>query len=262
MEATVARWTQAMRATPLCKGRVLDLGCAFGVATRLLRQRGFDALGVDASPAYIARARRADPTGTYLLADATSVPLPDASFDAVFLLDVLEHLPDERTALAEVCRLLLPGGTLVLSVPHRSPLAWLDSLNLYAHIVRATGRGRFPLEIAATGIHRHYTVGRLRTLLGEVFDIREVQRTGLGLAELVHLPILVLFRWLVPWETAYQAAAFAYYTAYLVEDLPPLGPAGYHLLVVARRRVADGTATMPPLDISLAVTDIRSAHQR
>lgn len=232
----MARWTRALAALPFSEGRVLDLGCAFGFATRLLKRRGYDAVGADASPEYIARAKRADPQGTYLLADAGRVPLADASFDGAIFLDVMEHLQDERAALAECARLLKPGGTLVLSVPHRGPLARLDSLNLYAGIVRRTRHGRFPPEIAATGVHRHYSVAQVRELLGDEFAIRRVVRTGLGVAEIVHLPVLLLFRWLLPLEPVYQLAAFTYYTVYIAEDVVRLGPLGYHLMVVATRR--------------------------
>lgn len=235
-ERRVARWTRAIHALPFREGAVLDLGCAFGHTTRLLKRHGYEATGVDASADYIARARRTDPSGVYLQCDAAHVPLSDGSFDGVLFLDVLEHLPDERGAIREVARLLRPGGTLALSVPHRGPLAWLDSLNLYARLVRRTRHGRFPPEIAATGRHRHYSVRDIEALLGDDFTIRRVRRTGLGLAELVHLPILLLFRWLIPLEWAYQRAAFTYYTAYLAEDLAPLGPMGYHLMVVATRR--------------------------
>lgn len=232
----MARWTRALRALPIRRGRVLDLGCAFGFATRMLRRRGYETVGVDGSATYIEQARQADPTGDYLAADVAHVPLPDASFDAVLFLDVLEHVPNEREAIREIARMLKPGGALVLSAPHAGPLAWLDSLNLYASIVKRTGRGQLPPEIGATGVHRHYKVAQLAALLGDAFEIRRIERTGLGLAELVHLPVLLLFRWLIPWEGAYRVTAFAYYTAYLAEDALPLGAAGYHVMVVARRR--------------------------
>lgn len=232
----MARWTRAIRALPFRGGRVLDLGCAFGFATRLLKRAGYDAVGVDASPAYIARARRADPRGEYLLADASATGLPSASFDGALLLDVLEHLADERGAIEELARTLKPGGALALSVPYRGALWWLDSLNLYATLVRATHHGLFPPEIAATGVHRHYSLAQIRALLGARFEIRRVARTGLGVAELVNLPLLVLLRWLIAWDTLYQIVAFAYYSVYLVEDIVPLGPLGYHLFVLAIRR--------------------------
>lgn len=239
----MARWSRAINALPFHEGAVLDLGCAFGFSTRLLKRRGYDATGVDASAVYIERARRADPTGVYLQCDATRIPLPDQSFDGVLFLDVLEHLPDERGAVEEIARLLRPGGTLTLSVPYKGPLAWLDSLNLYARLVQRTGRGRFPPEIAATGRHRHYSVRDVKVLLGDDFAIRRLRGTGLGLAELIHLPILALFRWLIPVEWVYQRAAFMYYSAYLVEDVARLGPMGYHLMVVATRRAPNDNPT-------------------
>ena len=232
----MARWVRALTALPFQAGRVLDLGCAFGFATRMLERRGYDAVGIDSSPDYIAHARHANPLGTYLLADAAHVPLPDAGFDGILFLDVLEHIADEDGAVREIARLLKSGGTLVVSVPHRGPLAPLDSLNLYAAVVRATHRGLFPPEIAATGVHRHYSVAQILALLDDAFEVRRVARTGLGLAELVNLPLLLLFRWLLPLDALYQIVAFVYYTAYLVEDILPLGPLGYHLQVVATRR--------------------------
>lgn len=234
----MARWTRAIRALPFRTGRVLDLGCAFGHATRMLRRRGYHAAGIDASPAYIARARQADPASTYLVADAAHIPFADASFDGVLFLDVMEHLADERSALAEAARVLKPGGTLALSVPHRGALARLDALNVFASVVRLTGRGACPPEIAATGIHRHYSLAQLRALLEPDFTVQRVTRTGIGLAELAHLPVLLLTRWLLRCERLYAVLAYAYYTAYLVEDLLPTGPLGYHIFVVAQRRTA------------------------
>ncbi len=99
---------------------------------------------MDQSLRYIMQARRRHPTGTYLLSCAETLPLADQSFDGVLLLDVLEHVSDQQAVLREIQRVLKPGGTLVLSVPHRGLLGWLDSLNLYAALVRFTQLGRFP----------------------------------------------------------------------------------------------------------------------
>jgi SAM-dependent methyltransferase len=60
---------------------------------------------------------------------AERLPFADASFDSVSLLDVLEHTRDERTTLAEVCRVLRPGGLLVLTVPGRHVFSVLDPDN-------------------------------------------------------------------------------------------------------------------------------------
>lgn len=232
----MARWSRAIAALPFHEGRVLDVGCAFGFATRMLRRRGYDTVGVDSWPPYIERAQRVDPKGAYLLADVAHMPLPDASFDGVIFLDVMEHLADERGAVREIARVLDLGGTLVLSVPHRGPLAWLDSLNVYAAFVRATRHGIFPPEIVTTGVHHHYSLAQVRAVFGEDFTVARVTRTGFGIAELVNLPLLILFRWVLLLDWLYQFAAYLYYAVYLVEDVVPLGPLGYHMMVVARRR--------------------------
>ena len=229
----MARWDRAIAALSLREGKVLDLGCAFGFATLKLARKGYTTIGVDNSARYIAWARRRHPGGTYLQSSAESLPLEDASFDAVLCLDVLEHVVDQAAVIREIERVLRPEGMLILSVPHRGLLGWLDSLNLYAKLVRTTHHGLFPQEIAQTGIHRHYSVRQLQQLLGSAFHLRRVICTGLGIAELVNLPLLLLCRYILTWEWSYQILQFGYFLVYLLEDLLPLGPIGYHLMLVA-----------------------------
>jgi SAM-dependent methyltransferase len=81
---------------------VLDLGCGLGGYCKALVERGFDVRGLDVSEEYVARARalgvRAD---TY---DGKRVPLPDGSVESVILLEVVEHLDEPATLLAEARR--------------------------------------------------------------------------------------------------------------------------------------------------------------
>jgi hypothetical protein len=53
--------------------------------------------------------------------DLTDIPYPDGSFDAIFASHVLEHIPDDRRAMSEMCRVLAPGGWAVLLVPMFGP---------------------------------------------------------------------------------------------------------------------------------------------
>jgi SAM-dependent methyltransferase len=231
----MARWGKAIAALPFRYGCVLDLGCAFGFSTLRLARRGYHTVGVDNSERYIAKAKRRHPQGEYILSSGEDLPLEDASFDGVFLLDVLEHVVHEEAVLSEIRRVLKPGGALVLSVPNRGLLAPLDSLNLYARLVRLTHRGALPPEIMQTGVHRHYSVARLRQLLGSDFRVRQVMYSGLGVAELINLPLLVFCRFALSWEWLYQTLQYAYFLAYVLEDLLTLGPAGYHLMLVATK---------------------------
>jgi SAM-dependent methyltransferase len=233
---SMARWNRAVAALPFREGKVLDVGCAFGFATLLLARQGYQTVGVDNSPRYIAWAKRRHPQGEYLLCSASALPLTDASFDGVLLLDVLEHVVDQVAVIGEVQRVLKPGGTLILSVPHRGLLSWLDSLNVYARLVRTTHHGLFPQEIAQTGMHRHYSVDQLRILLGPAFTLERVCCTGLGIAELVNLPLLVFCRYFFSWEGLYQILQYVYFLVYLLEDLIPLGRIGYHVMIVVKKQ--------------------------
>jgi SAM-dependent methyltransferase len=228
----MARWERALRLLPP-SGRVLDLGCAFGYGTRKLA-RTHVAFGLDASPRFIARARRAAPRIPFALAHAEQLPYTDAFFDGVLLLDVLEHVRREGSVLDEVYRVLKPGGTLVVSVPNKGLLAWLDALNVWDFYA---GGSHPPEEVILGGYpyHRHYGEADLRRLLGSRFAVRRVQRTGLGLVELINLALLALCKGLLRSQWLYDRLVYLYYGAYIVEDLLRCGPASYHLMMQAVR---------------------------
>jgi glycosyltransferase involved in cell wall biosynthesis/SAM-dependent methyltransferase len=110
--------------------RVLDDGCGFGVQLMLMgRLRRLHLVGVDTARDRLGAARRERVPAALASADAHALPFRDQSFDRVLMTEVLEHLEDDRRALAEVHRVLRPGGILALSVPHaRYPFLW-DPLN-------------------------------------------------------------------------------------------------------------------------------------
>jgi SAM-dependent methyltransferase len=229
----MARWQRAVRLLPP-GGKVLDVGCAFGYGTRLIA-RTHEVQGVDASPAFIARARRAAPSIPFTLAPAEALPFPDRSFDAVVLLDVLEHVAREGPVLAEVHRVLRPGGALILSVPHKGALAWLDSLNLWDWL--AGGGSHPPEEVIPGGYpyHRHYSAADLRAMLGRGFRIDHIEYTGLGMVELVNLGLLAVCKGVLRSQWLYDRLVYLYYVAYLAEDRLRCGRASYHLMQRAVR---------------------------
>lgn len=96
--------------------RVLEVGCAHGFLLDYLRGRGWDVEGVEVSPLSSAFARErfglSVHTGT-----VESARLPPGSYDAVLLLDVLEHLHRPFDTLSRIAGLLVPGGTLVVQCP-------------------------------------------------------------------------------------------------------------------------------------------------
>lgn len=97
--------------------RVLEVGCGRGVGTEIILEQ-FGAREVrafDLDPDMVARARgrlRAFPPDRLRLGvgDVTAIEAEDASFDAVFDFAIVHHVPDWRRAVAEICRVLRPGG--------------------------------------------------------------------------------------------------------------------------------------------------------
>jgi SAM-dependent methyltransferase len=97
--------------------RVLDVGCGEGWFCDALTAAGFSAVGVDVAPEALRRARLRFPELEFALSGETSLPFADSSFGAAWLGEVLEHVRDGIGLLAEVARVVGPGGMLVASTP-------------------------------------------------------------------------------------------------------------------------------------------------
>ena len=121
--------------------RVLDLGCGEGAFTAVLAAAGAQAVGVEVAERAVARARAAHP-GLQFVHVPIEQPLPfaDGSFDVVWVSEVLEHVADTARFLSEARRVLVTGGTLLLTTPaagrlwalrHWPPDARSDHLRFY-----------------------------------------------------------------------------------------------------------------------------------
>lgn len=117
-------WLAAARAKLLppaerADATLLDLGCGGGVLAA--RVRGYHHVGVDLVASALAVAARAGVLP--VRADAARLPFPDAAFDAVAAGELLEHVDDADAVVAEICRVLAPGGTVVLDTIARTRFA-------------------------------------------------------------------------------------------------------------------------------------------
>lgn len=101
-------------------GRLLDVGCGAGAWLAAMQARGWEVHGVDFDPQAVAAAQAHGlPVA---LGSLEAQALPSASFDAVTLNHVVEHLPDPVSTLRECHRVLRPGGQLVVSTPNGTSL--------------------------------------------------------------------------------------------------------------------------------------------
>jgi 2-polyprenyl-6-hydroxyphenyl methylase / 3-demethylubiquinone-9 3-methyltransferase len=124
---------------------VLDLGCAGGFMAEALVDRGATVTGIDPAQGAIAAARaHADQSGRVIAYDVgvgEALPYAEAAFDAVVCVDVLEHVKDLPRVLAEVARVLRPGGLFLFDTINRNPLTRLVTITIAEDILRLLPRG-------------------------------------------------------------------------------------------------------------------------
>ncbi len=149
--------------------RVLDMGCGGGRHAFDLYRRGCDVVALDQDADELAsvsdmfaamRAAGEVPDGAEAdvkQGDALHLPFADGEFDRVVAAEVLEHLPDDDSAIAELARVLRPGGTLAVTVPRWFPelVCWALSAE-YHHVegghVRIYTRSGLVAKLERTGL--------------------------------------------------------------------------------------------------------------
>lgn len=150
---------------------VLEIGVGTGRIAIPLAERGVAVRGVDVAPRMLEVLRTRSDAVPVEVADATALPLPDASVDAVLAVHVMHLIPRWTDAVAEAVRVLRPGGRVVLSgLDVADPLAaWRDRLYAEAGTVPQVLGGRL-VEVEAALADRGATISRMS---GAAFDRHE-----------------------------------------------------------------------------------------
>jgi len=154
--------------------RVLDLGCRDGALTQAYA-RGNEVVGVDADREALAEAEKLGIEAHWADLDQP-LQFPEASFDVVIAGELLEHLRDPRHVVAEIRRVLRPGGTFVGSVPNayrlKGRLLFLFGRppeNDPTHLQMFSGADVRALLAGFEDAHVHFVAGRLVPLHPRLF---------------------------------------------------------------------------------------------
>jgi SAM-dependent methyltransferase len=172
--------------------RILEIGSGRGTLLHELRSRHLDAVGVETSADRVAEASARFGALPLQTTTGTTLPFPNASFDVALSFDVLEHIPDTDAHLAEVWRVLTPGGRYLLQTPNkwtnvvfetirwRSLTRWREdhcSLHTYGQLERRLARHGFEATFADVPVVNAFFREKVRRNLG---------RLGLALLALVN----------------------------------------------------------------------------
>lgn len=180
--ALLARVGVVLRLLGPSPGSVLDCGMGPGRLLAELERGGWSVSGIDISGEMVslARARLPDAAKRLLKGPIESLPFPSESFDAAVATGVLEYLEDIPQALAEVGRVLRPGGVFVASMPNTQAVhtIWRQRV-LYPAVRVAEPLLRFgrPAPLRRPGL---CSLGRLEVLLAAAgFEVERVEHIGL-----------------------------------------------------------------------------------
>jgi 2-polyprenyl-3-methyl-5-hydroxy-6-metoxy-1,4-benzoquinol methylase len=151
--------------------RVIDVGCGAGWFAAELARAGFAVVGVEVAQEPVRRARERAPELEFLVVGERELPFPPGAFDGAWMGEVLEHVQDGIALLAEVARVIVPGGRLALSTPDHG---WALRLRL------GVSRRAFERHFEPRSDHlRFFTAATLRGLLeAGGFEAVAVRRAG------------------------------------------------------------------------------------
>ena len=188
--------------------------------------RGAEAYGVDISAPTIVQARAAFPAGALrcAVADVRDLPFRDGSFDAIYSMGTIEHFDETERAVAEMARVLKPGGRAIIGVPNRRdpflrPLlvAVMQALGVYAY-----------------GVEKSYSRRALSQMLEAAGLVVVAETAILFIPGWVRMADLACHSWCRPLTAITAAGVWPF--AWLDRHVPAVRRHGYLLATVVTKR--------------------------
>lgn len=175
------------------------------------------------------------------------LPIRLSSLDSVVLLEVLEHVPDEKNVIDEIYRVLKPGGVLLLSTPNKGLTEVFDAGNLkfrfpkfhkflyqkvfrqknYESLYQTNKYLSGDVSIQKHMWHRHYNISDIQKLLGNKFRIEKVNYYGL------FYPVLAMIYQALLWKFKFRSKLFS--RLMLKDSRTNFGPFSYSIFLKAIR---------------------------
>jgi SAM-dependent methyltransferase len=168
VQSMLSQLTSGLYTSP----HILDVGCGTGGNLTLLRRFG-RAFGLDPEPRALSLCQQRE-SGLLVQGSATDLPFANDSMDIITALDVLEHLDDDVGALAEMRRVLRPGGSLLVTVP-AYPWLWSEHDEALHHKRRYVAR-ELRNKIEGAGLYVIELSHAISAVLPAVAAFRFVQR--------------------------------------------------------------------------------------
>jgi ubiquinone/menaquinone biosynthesis C-methylase UbiE/uncharacterized protein YbaR (Trm112 family) len=218
-----------MTASPPPHGTVLDNGCGPGLLLAHLSEKNADLeqlIGVDVSRGMLRQAQTAIGTaGVFLFeGDACRLPFVDDSFDVVYARGLLHHLPDPVQGVAEIHRVLKPGGTVVVLEPNKTIVSALP------RVLARRGK-HFDSD------HKNFRAGYLHDIVSERLIVRRTTFFGylaylvLGFPDILDFGRFLPLKRLAPLLMAFDEA---------LAKIPGLRRLGWGIVIVAERPRSPG----------------------
>ncbi|OGU17396.1 MAG: hypothetical protein A2X61_15230 [Ignavibacteria bacterium GWB2_35_12] len=234
---------------------LLDGGCSYGYGTRFIRAKSKNVFGIDLNPKHIEIAEKRYKDIQFKCCSLENTEFESQFFDAIVINDVLEHTHDKIQTLNEMNRILKPGGTIIISTPHKGLFTFLDPYNygyylrkcfpwLYKGLykfIRLIKDGKIPKEFNSEHQekHFHYSLKDYVKMLNQSgfsghFTIEKVFRSGLFI-EVFTMNLESIFNIILPMRVV-RILLKPFYWLSQIDYWIPYGVFAYNIAVRAKKK--------------------------